>query len=519
MLNLKDPADLDRFRRILDETAELVKRYGGSLSGEHGDGRLRSPFIPRMLPETHGLLAEVKRLFDPRGIFNPGKIVDPAPIVEALRAGPGARTPEIATVFDWSRTKGFVRAVEACNGAGFCRQGAGRGTMCPSYMATGEEAYTTRGRANVFRQLLVSERPDDAWTSPDLAAVLDTCLSCKGCASECPSNVDMARLKAEWLQRRNDRAGASLRSRLMGNFALFARLARAAPRLASWASNTGAAKRLLRIDPRREVPAWARRTLAAWARRRIPAAGAGRRGTVLLVADEFIDYTEPEVGIAAVEVLEAAGIGVRVAALDTARTQISKGFLRSARRILSRAVEALAREAERGIPIVGLEPSALLGFRDEAPDLVPPALRPRAEAVKGAAVLFEELIARKSEDVGPDFLPLGPLPEGACIVHGHCHQKAIAGTAALLSALRLVPGLRVTEIPSGCCGMAGAFGYEKEHYELSMRVGEMVLFPAVRREPAAIICAPGTSCRRQILDGTGRVALHPAQVLRRALRG
>jgi FAD/FMN-containing dehydrogenase/Fe-S oxidoreductase len=517
MLNLKDPADLARFEKILEETAALVKRYGGSLSGEHGDGRLRSPFIARMLPETHGLLAEVKRLFDPRGIFNPGKIVDPAPVGEALRTSPRSRTPEVETVFDWSRTKGLVRATEACNGAGFCRQAAGRGVMCPSHMATGEEAYTTRGRANVFRQLLVSERPDDAWTSPDLAAVLDTCLSCKGCASECPSNVDMARLKAEWLQKRIDREGASLRSKLVGNFSFFAKLARVAPRLASLASNTRLAKLLLGIAPKREVPAYARETFAAWFRRHPPGPLAGRKGEAVVFNDEFSNFTDPEVGIAAVEVLEAAGFRTRLATLDSGRTQISKGFLRSARRKLAQAVRVLAPDARRDVPIIGLEPSAILGLRDEAPDLVPEDLRADAAAVKARSCLFEEFIARRAAEGGLDLLSLAPLPEGKCLLHGHCHQKALGGTAPTHAALRLVPGLEVREIPSGCCGMAGAFGYEAEHYDLSMAVGETVLFPAIRAEPGAIVCAPGTSCRHQIRDGTGREALHPAQVLRRAL--
>ena len=308
MLNLKDPVDLDRFERILDGTADLVKRYGGSLSGEHGDGRLRGPFIKRMLsPEVYTLLERVKRLFDPQGILNPGKIVDAPPVTEALRTHPGSRTPEIRTVFDWSRTQGFVRAAEACNGAGFCRQSAGRGTMCPSYMATGEEAYTTRGRANVLRQLLTSGSPDGAWTDPDLKAVLDTCLSCKGCASECPSNVDMARLKAEVLQKRMDLKGVPLRSLLFGHFAFFSRLARVAPILASRLTNTRIVKRLLGVAVQRDVPAYAKRTFESWFRSHSPAPRAGHRGEVVLFCDEFTDFTEFE---EAVDAFDDASEGI-----------------------------------------------------------------------------------------------------------------------------------------------------------------------------------------------------------------
>jgi Fe-S oxidoreductase len=525
MLNLKDAGDLRKFEAILEETADLVKKYGGSLSGEHGDGRLRGPFLRRMFsPKTCDLFLQVKRLFDPRGIFNPGKIVEAPPVTECLRAHPGSRTPEVETVFDWSRQEGLVRATEACNGAGFCRQGAGRGTMCPSYMATGEEACSTRGRANVLRQLLTSEDPDRAWTSPEVERVMDTCLSCKGCASECPSNVDMARLKAEYLQKKMDRKGIPLRSFLMGHYGRFARLARAAPRMASWWINRKSVKRFLGIAVERQVPAYASRTLVRWFQSRSSGArpalhgASSLRGEVFLLADEFTNYSEPEVGIAVVEFLEAAGFRVILpCGNDSGRTQISKGFLRSARKRMARAVEVLFPWAERGLPIVGIEPSTLLGFRDEAPDLVPPALRARAEKVKASCLLFEEFVARKAEEGALDRVAFAPTAPARLLLHGHCQQKAIAGTSSTVAALRRIPGLDVAEISSGCCGMAGAFGYEKEHYELSLRVAELVLFPAIRAEPDAILCAPGTSCRHQIADGTGRKAFHPAQVLRAAL--
>ncbi len=519
MLNLKDPGDLAKFQTLLGESARLCRRYGGSFSGEHGDGRLRAPYLRESLsPRMHDLCVEVKRLFDPRGILNPGKIVDAPPAVSSLRTPVGRPVPEIGTEFDWSRTLGLVRAAEACNGAGFCRQAAGRGLMCPSFMATGDEAHSTRGRANVLRQMLDGDDPARAWCDADLARVMDTCLSCKGCAGECPSSVDMARLKAEWLQKRMDRRGPSLRSLAFGYFATFARLARGAPALASRLMNAPALKRLLGVAAARPIPPYARQTLAAWFRARPdrPQPNGGREA--VLFNDEFTNYTEPEVGICAVELLEAAGFRVRLTCgLESGRTQISKGFLRAARRRLVTAVGELAPFARRGVPVIGLEPSALLTFRDEAPDLVPAALRDAAAAVKAQALLFEEFWSRLAESDALRGL-LKAIEPRHVLFHGHCHQKALAGTACTVEALKTIPGLEVTEVASGCCGMAGSFGYEAEHYELSQRVAELILFPAIRAHPDAWICAPGTSCRSQIRDGTGRTAFHPAVLLHRALK-
>lgn len=518
MLNLKDPADLHTFERLCAEVVPIVRRFRGSLSGEHGDGRLRAPFLREALtPELYDLCVQVKRIFDPRGILNPGKIVDPAPLTADLRTSPATPIPEIATEFDWSRTVGFVRAAEACNGAGVCRQSAGRGLMCPTYMATGDESHTTRARANLLRQSLTSGAPDAASTDPELASVMDTCLSCKGCKPECPSGVDLARMKAEWLQKRNDRKGPSIRSLAMGFYATAARAARIAPALVSRISNSAATKRLLGIAPQRTVPPYARRTLAEWARDRQPPRPAVR-GEVLLVNDEFTNYGEPEIGIAAIEVLEAAGWGVRLThGLESGRTQISKGFLRAARRRIARAVETLAPEAERGTWILGLEPSAILTLCDESPDLVPPALRAKALKVAERCILFDDFIAREADAGSLDGLAFGRLPEGEVLFHGHCHQKAIAGTAGTRRALALIPELKLTELGTACCGMAGSFGYEREHYDLSMKIANQVLLPAIRARPDALVCAPGTSCRQQIRDGAGRRAWHTAELLHQSL--
>jgi FAD/FMN-containing dehydrogenase/Fe-S oxidoreductase len=520
MLNLRDAGDLEKFTRILEETADLVRRYGGSLSGEHGDGRLRSAYLSRMFsPGVYALLERIKGLFDPHGLLNPRKIVRPVSPVEALRVGPGTPLVEPKTMFDWSRTKGFVRAVEACNGSAFCRQGAGRGGMCPAFMATGEEAATTRARANVLRQWFHGPAPERTWTAPEVWAVLDTCVSCKACATECPSSVDMARIKAEVLHRRIRRRGASPRDALFAFYALGARLACVAPSQASWLTNRRWVKRMLGIAPERTLPPFAARTFSSWFRRRAHPAIASARGEVALFVDEFTEYMEPEVGAAALEVIEAFGWRVRpVIGLESGRSHISKGFLRTARRHMTAAVRRLAVEARGGRLIVGLEPSALLGLRDEAPDLVRREYRADAEAVRAAARLFPEWVAERAAEGDAAGVVFGPLPAPTMLVHGHCHQKAIGKPNVLRVALELIPGLRIEELPTACCGMAGAFGYEREHYALSMRMGEQVLFPALRRRPDALVCADGLSCRHQIADGTGRRARHSAAWLRDALR-
>ncbi len=521
MLNLKDPFDFEKFKRILDETADIVRKYRGSLSGEHGDGRLRSAHLRRMFsPEIYALLEQVKDLFDPLGVLNPGKIVRPVSPTAALRVGSVGREPE--TVFDWSRTKGFLRAVEACNGAGFCRQSAGRGGMCPTYMATGEEAETTRARANVLRLLLTDPNPEETWTSPELWTVLGTCVSCKACATECPSSVDLARIKAEALHHRMEAQGSSVRDRLFAWYALGARLARFAPDWFSRTSNLCWVKHALGIAPERSLPPFARRTFSSWFQHRARGGlskEASPRRAVALFVDEFIEYMEPDVGAAAVEVMEAFGWRViPICGLESGRSHISKGFLDAARRRMTAAVARLAALAREGCAIVGLEPSALLGFRDEAPDLVPTSYRAEAEAVRAAARLFPEWVAEQTIEKNTSEIAFGPLSASEMLVHGHCHQKALGAPNALRTALERIPDLRIQELPTACCGMAGAFGYEREHYALSMRMGELILFPAIRAHPEALICADGLSCRHQIADGTGRRARHSAEWLRESLR-
>jgi FAD/FMN-containing dehydrogenase/Fe-S oxidoreductase len=518
-LDLKTDEGLTAFKAIASDVADLVHEFGGSLSGEHGDGRLRAPFIPRMVgEEVYELLRRVKAAFDPLGIFNPGKIVDPVPIDHDLRISPdNAREEEHPTTLRWDKDFGLLRAAEKCNGAGACRKSPGRGTMCPSYMATRDELQTTRGRANMLRHVLTATDPAARWDTDELYTALDTCLSCKGCKSECPANVDMARMKAEYLQHRWDERGIPLRARIFGEFAALTRLAAVAPALSSWAMNTALTKRVLGVHPQRQIPSIAATTFGKWAEHRgLPIieddgpAMLPSNFDVVVFGDAFTHFNDPHIGIAAVRVMEAMGLRVAVTrGLYSGRTQISKGLLRSARAQLERTVGTLAPLARAGTPIVGLEPSAILTFHDEAPDLIEAS--DDALALADAAVLFEEFVLARG-------VPPVRHEDVRYLVHGHCHQKAIVGMEPLLRLLRLLPGAEVECIPSGCCGMAGSFGYEREHYDLSMKIGEMVLFPAVRNARDATIVAPGTSCRHQIYDGTQRTALHPAEVVARLLQ-
>ena len=526
LFDLRSPAGLKMFRDVASDVAALVKKYRGSLSGEHGDGRLRGEFIRAMVgEECYELFRRVKRVFDPQGIFNPGKIIDAPPMDTSLRILPGEPEPVHATVFRFADAGGILRAAEKCTGVGQCRKpAAAGGTMCPSYMATRDEDHTTRARANVLRQALADPATADPWSRPELAAVMDLCLSCKACKSECPSNVDMARLKAEWEQHRHDARGVPWRSRLIAGSAAAMRRAAIAP----WAYNlavttpgiSSLVKRVLGFAPRRSLPRLPATTLRAWWRRRGGSRTSGRLGRVHLFADEFTDTLDAGSGIKAVELLERLGWEVVIPEhVDSGRAEFSKGLVREARDLAARNVELLAGVVTAEEPLVGIEPSAILSFRDEYPDLVPDALVPEAEALAGNALLLDEFLAQAAAAgrIGPEAFTDKPQ---RVLVHGHCHQKALSSIDHTVAMLSLPRNYCVEVIPSGCCGMAGSFGYEREHYEVSMQIGELVLFPAVRQAAVeTILAAPGTSCRHQITDGTGRRALHPAEILHAALVG
>jgi FAD/FMN-containing dehydrogenase/Fe-S oxidoreductase len=530
LFDLRSAAGLKMFRDVATDVAALVRKYRGSLSGEHGDGRLRGEFIRGMVgAECYALLERVKRAFDPQGILNPGKIVDTPPMDTSLRIlqhEPAAGAVRHQTVFRFADTGGVLEAAEKCSGVGQCRkpQLAG-GTMCPSYMATRDEEHTTRARANVLRQALSGPRSAaDPWSRPELAAVMDLCLSCKACKSECPSNVDMARLKAEWQQHWLDAHGVPLRSRLVAGSARMLRRAAVLP----WAYNLAVTapglshvvKRLMGFAPRRSLPTLRGPTLAAWHRRRRPAVRGPARGRVHLFCDEFTDTLDAPVGIKAVELLEGLGYEVTIPRhVDSGRAQLSKGLVREARELAVRNVELLADLVSDDRPLVGIEPSAILSFRDEYPDLVPAALEPAARRLAARTFLVDEFLAREAAAgrIGPADFTAAPA---TIRLHGHCHQKALSSLEPTVAILSLPRNHAVEVIPSGCCGMAGSFGYEREHFELSMQIGELVLFPAVRAASGdVVIAAPGTSCRHQIADGTGRTAVHPVEILHAALAG
>jgi len=526
-LNMRDPDGAQKFKKIATEVTDLVKKHGGSISGEHGDGRLRSPMLKQFFgPELTQAHVELKHAFDPKGILNPGKIVEPKAIDEDWRFEPGQELRELDTLFDWSLDGGLIRAVEKCNGAGVCRKtAAAGGTMCPSYMVTLEEKDSTRGRANVFRNLFLNnEDPREALESDELHDVLDLCLSCKGCKSECPASVDMTRMKTEFLQHHHDAHGAPLSAHLFARYGQLSKLAAWTPWLANFMFTFALTRwimgKLMGLAPERSMPAYARKTFSSlykrW-RREHPADTT--KPVVGVYIDPFCEFTEPEIGMATVRVLEASGWRVaRVPIEDDGRTQLSKGFVRDARALaeknVRRATEWLKAHPEA--KIVGVEPSALLTFRDEVPDLVSPDLREDAEVLAARCLLLDEFITQhKGDDAFTS--PFGGVDGEPLILHGHCHQKAIVGLDPTVDALTLA-GYDVTPLKTGCCGMAGSFGYEKDHYELSMSVGELVLFPAVREaDEKTHVAAPGTSCRHQIMDGTGRVAEHPAVLLERAL--
>ena len=524
ILNLKDQEHRRLFRVVGTEVAQLVKRYGGSLSGEHGDGRLRGEFLPMMVGEkNYALFRAVKRAWDPSGIFNPGKITDTPPMDASLRYEPNQAVREFKTVLRFSEARGILRAAEQCNGSGDCRKShLMGGTMCPSYMATRDERDTTRARANILREVLTRSTQANPFDSDEIAPVMDLCLSCKGCKSECPSNVDVARLKAEWLQQLYDARGIPIRTRLIGSFSTTMALASRTPGAFNFlVRNTATAslfKRFAGFAQGRSIPRLNKMPLRRWHRLHANKNGPFQNGRVFLFCDEFTNFNDEDVGIKAVRLLNRLGYEVVIPNhVNSGRAQISKGLLRDAQRLAIRNLELLKDVITSETPMVGIEPSAILGFRDEVPDLVPEHLVKTANALAKDALLIEEFIAREAEK-GRIRRDMFTKEARAIRLHGHCHQKSVASLVPTVRALELPVNYKVQIIPSGCCGMAGSFGYESEHFDISMKIFGLVLLPAVRTAPAdTIIAAPGTSCRHQIKDGTGRVAYHPAEILHDAL--
>ncbi len=520
LINFKDPDDVKLFDTLMNEVASLVKKYRGSMSGEHGDGRVRGKFIPYMLGEhNYKLLKKLKKTWDPDNILNPGKITDTPSITESLRVIPGKPTPEYDTVFDFSRYKGYFRSIEKCNGSGDCRKSEIiGGTMCPTFMATRDEDKSTRGRANILREFLYSPKKEKPFDQKEIYQILDLCISCKACKAECPSNVDMTKLKAEFMQQYYDIHGIPLRSRLIAYLPQLNRMAMWVRPVANFMMRTSLFKKAIGIAAPRNLPSLSKKTLLSQTGKNIPGPEAEPKKRVYLYNDEFTNFNESDIGIKAILLLTKLGYEVKIPKhRESGRTFLSKGLVRTAKKIATKNVNLLRDIISEETPLVGIEPSTILTFRDEYPELVDEELQPAARKLGKNALLFEEFFSAEIEkgNISPERFT---AEKREILLQGHCQQKAIASTAPTIKMLSLPKNYAVKEIPSGCCGMAGSFGYEKEHYELSMKIGEMVLFPAVRKAAEnCIIAAPGTSCRHQIKDGAGKNAKHPLEILYEAL--
>lgn len=586
IINIKEAEGLRKFREVAYETALLVKKYKGSLSGEHGDGRLRGEFIQLMYgDEVYALMQDLKKCWDPLQVFNLHKIVDTLPmdsmlrfevgqryaIEEELKDGPSTGSGACTyynwkAAFDECKVEGATGAktqlhalmcsIEQCNGAGDCRKSnLMGGTLCPAFKVSGDETKATRARANVLREILTRGWESEAFTvanfvpqfeqstssncetqfatkksillSEELADVLDSCLACKGCRSECPSNVDITRLRSEILQHKYDVSGMPLRSFAVSWMATVEQFGHYVWPLynlfASWKPSSNLIKRIIKFSTERDIPTLSRVTMRKAVERECRKhRGKATKAKVYLFADEFTNFQEAELGLTFAKLLIRLGYEVEIPKhVESGRAAMSKGNLKLAKKFALKNVNLLKDKISEQTPLVGIEPSCILSFRDEYPDLVPAELRPQAQQLGRNALLFDEFIMREvaAGRISPDDFKADAVE---IWLHGHCHQKALVGTEKTVAAFKLLAGAQVHVIPSGCCGMAGSFGYEKEHYKTSLAIGEMVLFPTVRKAVAeadgitpCIVAAPGTSCRQQILDGTGVHAVHPIEILYR----
>ncbi|MBC7688677.1 MAG: FAD-binding protein [Aquabacterium sp.] len=523
IINLKTAEGNRLFRIIAEEIATLVKKYDGSLSGEHGDGRLRGEFIKQMVgAKNYELLRTIKRTWDPENIFNPNKIVDTPSMNTMLRYTPGQKTPEFKTVFRY-HNQDVLQHAEQCNGSGDCRKThLSGGTMCPSFMATKNEKDTTRARANILREFLTNSEKMNRFDHKEIYEVMDLCLSCKGCKSECPSNVDVAKLKAEFMQQYYDANGIPFRSRLIANFSASAKLGSLMPGVYNFMMTTpaisNAIKKIVGFGVKRSMPTLHTITLKKWfaKHKKKPANGATKK--VYLFCDEFTNYNDTEIGIKAILLLEKLGYEVIIPNHEeSGRAWLSKGLIRDAKKIANKNIAMLSNIVNADAPLIGIEPSAILTFRDEYIDLADDNNLAAAQTLAKNVFLIDEFIATEMDN-GNIEQSLFTKEKKLIKLHGHCQQKALSSVIPSVKMMSFPANYKVETIPSGCCGMAGSFGYEKEHYDLSMQIGELVLLPAVRSQSEeVIIAAPGTSCRHQIKDGTGRKALHTIEVLYDAL--
>ncbi len=525
IIDLKTEEGNKLFRKIAEEIAILVKKYKGSLSGEHGDGRLRGEFIRQMVGEkNYQLLKEIKKAWDPNNIFNPNKIVETPSMNTMLRYTPGQQTPKFKTVFRF-HNQDVLQHAEQCNGSGDCRKThLSGGTMCPSYMATRNEKDTTRARANILREFLTRSTKPNRFDHKEIHDVMDLCLSCKGCKSECPSNVDVAKLKAEFLQQYYDANGVPLRSRMIANFSSFSKLGAMVPGVYNFFMTNAFTSKLIKkftgFAPGRSMPGLYTTTLKSWYNKhqKNKKSTTPAKKKVYLFCDEFTNYNDTETGIKAILLLERLGYEVVIPDhTESGRAWLSKGLLRKAKVIAQQNVRSLAPLISEETPLIGIEPSAILTFRDEYIDLADDDLLETARSLSKNVWIIDEFLAMELERGNIDS-SLFTTDTRKIMLHGHCHQKSLSSLTSTVKILSIPSGYSVQTIPSGCCGMAGSFGYEKEHFDLSMKIGELVLLPAVRKaKDNDIIAAPGTSCRHQIKDGAAKKSYHPVEILYDAL--
>ncbi len=523
VLNLKDSEDVNLFRKIAKETALIVKKYDGSLSGEHGDGRLRGEFIPLMVGElNYQLILRIKKVFDPEALLNPDKIVNTPQMNTSLRYRKSNPLKAINTILSWDDTEGIVRATEKCSGAGDClKSEIIGGTMCPSYMATRDEKHTTRGRANILREYFTGTLDSDHLELEDVHEALSLCLSCKACKSECPSGVDIAKLKSEFLQHYYQQKGTPAKALIVGYLPSINKLFSAMPWLYNAATKAPGIKTLLPkalgFSSKRSIPTMNSVSLKNWYKRK--KTKSSNQNTIYFFADEFTNYLDSDIGIKAVLLLEKLGYEVIIPKhLNSGRTFISKGLIKKAKKIANRNIELLAPLVSSSSPIVGLEPSAILTFRDEYLNLANKTNIDQAQKIKENTFTIEEFLAREI-DKGNIRQEQFKDETRKVSFHGHCYQKALSNTKYTKQILSFPINYEATEIDSGCCGMAGSFGFEKDKYAVSMKIAEMKLLPAVRAtERSTLLAASGTSCRHQIKDGSDREAQHPVEILYEALR-
>ena len=515
ILNLKKSEDVSLFRKITTETAQLVKKYQGSFSGEHGDGIVRAEFIPLMIGETnYQLLRRIKKSFDPNNVFNKGKITDAFPMDKSLRYSIDRKEPEIKTIQDFSDNQGILKLAEKCNGSGDCRKPASAGgAMCPSYRATKDEKDTTRARANTLREFLTNSKRSNKFNHQELKEVFDLCLSCKACASECPSNVDVAALKSEFLYQYQEENGYSFRNSMFANNVKYNKIGSLFPSLTNLVLNTYVTKSIMGISLKRSVPKLTPKTLKSWYKKQTHSSS---KKIIYVFCDEFTNFYDTEIGKDTVIVLKRLGYNPTfIKHPESGRSFISKGFLKEAKDVANKNVSIFKDLITNKTPLIGIEPSAILTFRDEYIRL--------ADDVNSAKIIakntftIEEFLKNEFEK-GNIRTNQFTTEKKSIKIHGHCHQKALSSTHATFSILNIPENYSPTIMNTGCCGMAGSFGYEKEHYKISMQVGEDTLFPKIRNTSKETeIIASGTSCRHQILDGTNRYAKHPITVLREAI--